>query len=152
MNDLKEYCSDLLGLDDTWMVDEIDLDLTENKVRILLHHRGGRLTCPDCLGEATGEGSAPQRTWRHLDTMQFATEIVATVPRCRCRRCDGVKTIAVPWSGKHSRFTLMFEAFAIGVLQSAANVKRAAELLGLSWKSTQQIMQDAVELGLERRT
>jgi transposase len=46
----------------------------------------------------------------------------------------------------------MFEAFATGVLQSAANIKRAAELLRLPWKSTQQIMQDAVERGLERRT
>ncbi len=45
----------------------------------------------------------------------------------------------------------MFEAFAIRVLQSAANVKRAAELLGLSWKAAHRIMQAAVERGLARR-
>lgn len=63
--------------------------------------------------------------------MQFKTEIHAATPRCRCAAC-GVKTIAVPWAGKHSRFTLMFEARAIRVLQASANVKKAAELLGLS--------------------
>jgi len=57
----------------------------------------------------------------------------------------------VPWAGKHSRFTLMFEAFAIRVLQSAANIKKAAALLGLSWDAAHRIMQAAVERGLERR-
>ena len=93
---------------------------------------------------------APERSWRHLDTMQFATEIRAAVPRCRCTQC-GVKTIQVPWASKHSRFTLMFEAFAIRVIQASANVKKAAELLGLSWDATHRIMEAALERGLDRR-
>jgi transposase len=32
-----------------------------------------------------------------------------------CPEC-GVKTVAAPWADKHSRFTLLFEAFAIKVL------------------------------------
>jgi hypothetical protein len=39
--------------------------------------------------------------------MRFRTEIRASVPRAKCPQC-GVKTIAVPWAGKHSRFTLLF--------------------------------------------
>jgi transposase len=49
--------------------------------------------------------------------------------------------MAVPWGEKHSRFTLMFEGFAIDVLQCAGNVKAAAALLGLSWDAVQQIME-----------
>jgi transposase len=45
----------------------------------------------------------------------------------------------------------MFEAFAIRVLQSAANVKKAAELLGLSWDAAHRIMAVAVDRGLQRR-
>ena len=67
------------------------------------------------------------------------------IPRSACTAC-GVKTIAVPWAGKHSRFTLLFEAFAIRVLQSAANVKRAAALLRIDWRRANQIMERAVEL------
>ncbi len=60
--------------------------------------------------------------------------------------------MSVPWAGKHSRFTLMFEAFAIEVLQACSNVKRAATLLRLHWDSVQAIMERAVERGLERRS
>ena len=62
-----------------------------------------------------------------------------------------MKTIVPPWAGKHSRFTLLFEAFAIEVLQACRNVKAAAAILGLSWDSLQTIMNRAVERGLERR-
>ena len=56
-----------------------------------------------------------------------------------------------PWAGKHSRFTLLFEAFAVEVLQACRTVKAAAALLGLSWDAVQTIMDRAVARGLERR-
>ena len=150
MNDLNQHYRDLLGLDDSWSVDEVDLDLTGTQVVIHLSFAGSDLSCPECGEACPRADTAPQRTWRHLDTMQFSTEIRAAVPRCRCEKC-GVKTIRVPWAGKHSRFTLMFEAFAIRVLQAAANVKRAAQLLGLSWDAAHRILEAAVERGLQRR-
>ena len=82
--------------------------------------------------------------------MQFTTKLVARLSRCRCPD-HGVKTTVPPWAGKHSRFTLFFEAFAIEVLQACRTVKAAAALLGLSWASAQTIMDRAVERGLERR-
>lgn len=56
-----------------------------------------------------------------------------------------------PCPAAHSRYTLLFEAFAIRVLQAAQGVAAAAGLLGLDWKSLQQIIKRAVERGLERR-
>jgi transposase len=50
-----------------------------------------------------------------------------------------------------SRFTLMFEAFAIEVIQACGNVKAAASLLRLDWDSVHRIMERAVERGLKRR-
>ncbi len=81
--------------------------------------------------------------------MQFKTEIWAVVPRSRRAEC-GVKTIAVPWTGEYSRFTWIFEAVAIKVLQAAANVKQAAELLGFSWEAMHSIIERAVDRGLAR--
>ena len=121
-----------------------------NEFKSPLEHRGNAIECPDCGNASPRADTAPKRTWRHLDTMQFATEIHAAVPRCRCQAC-GVKTITVPWAGKHSRFTLMFEAFAIEVLLAAANTQAAAKLLGIDWKSAQRIMDRAVQRGLARR-
>lgn len=151
MNDLNQHYRDLLGLDDSWTVTDVDLDMEAGQVVIRLQHRGGPLMCPECQATCSRADTAPERTWRHLDTMQFRTEIKAAVPRCRCSKC-GVKTTSVPWAGKHSRFTLMFEAFGIRVLQACANVSRAATLLGLSWESVHSLIERAVERGLDRRT
>jgi len=46
----------------------------------------------------------------------------------------------------------MFESFAIRVLQAAANVSRAAELLRLSWDSVHCLIERAVQRGLDRRS
>jgi transposase len=151
MNDLNQHYRLLLGLSDEWNVVDVDLDLNASRVIIDLEHSGGKLCCPECSGSCSRSDTAPKRTWRHLDTMQFATEIRAAVSRSKCPTC-GVKTISVPWAGKHSRFTLMFESFAIRVLQAAANVSRAAELLRLSWDSVHCLIERAVQRGLDRRS
>lgn len=151
MEKLSEHYGLLLGLDDSWEASEVELDLEGQRVEIRLTHRGGPVNCPECRTACSIADHAPERSWRHLDTMQFETVLRAATPRANCPRC-GVKTIAVPWAGKHSRFTLLFEAFAVRVLQAANNVKRAAALLGLDWDSVHRIMERAVERGLARRS
>jgi transposase len=150
MNELTEHYRLLLGLDAAWRVDRVDLALDELQVEIDVSHRGGTLTCPDCERACSQADLAPEREWRHLDTMQFQTIVRARVPRAKCPQC-GVKTVAIPWAGKHSRFTLLFEAFAVEVLLACANVKRAAALLQVDWQTAHAIMQRAVERGLARR-
>ncbi|MCF7961987.1 MAG: transposase family protein, partial [Pirellula sp.] len=93
---------------------------------------------------------APQRSWRHLDTLQFTTTIHASLPRSKCEAC-GVLTIAAPWADKHSRFTLLFECMVIEVVQACSNVSAAAALLGLNWKTVHSIMDRAVQRGLKLR-
>jgi len=151
MSELTEHYRLLLGLDDAWRVEHVDFGLEEKKVEIQLTHKGGGLICPDCGGACTQADVMPERQWRHLDTMQFQTVLRARVPRANCVKC-GVKLIAIPWANKSSRFTLLFEAFAIEVLTACSNVKRAALLLGIDWKTAHDIMQRAVARGLERRS
>lgn len=150
MDALKSHYRQLLGLDENWIVTSVDLCLHEKRVVIRLEYVGNGVTCPDCSKACSVRDHAPERCWRHLDTMQFETIIEARVPRSDCADC-GVKTIRVPWAAKHSRFTVMFEAFAIKVLQASSNVGAAASLLGLGWESVQTIMNRAVEQGLEHR-
>ena len=82
--------------------------------------------------------------------MQFITEIHARTPRVSCPR-HGVKVIELPWASKSSRFTLLFEAFAVDVLKAAKSIKDAQGILRLSWHQTQQIMAAAVRRGMARR-
>jgi len=148
---LYEHYGKLLGLESPWQVSSLDLQLENQRVEIGVSlMKGSKVTCPVCKKDCTIADHAPERTWRHLDTMQFETILRARVPRSACPEC-GVKTIAVSWAEPGSRFTLLFEAFAVHVLQVASSIEKARDLLGLSWKTAQHIMDRAVERGLSRR-
>jgi transposase len=150
MDALEFHYRDLLGLDSDWSVESVDLSTESKRVTIELAYVEKSVCCPDCNVSCSMKDHAPERSWRHLDTMQFETVLKARVPRSNCTRC-GVKTIAVPWSHKHSRFTIMFEAFAIEVLQASSGVSKAAALIGLSWDTVHEIMARAVKRGLAKR-
>ena len=147
---LNSHYSLLLGLQSPWKVAKVNLEIEQRRVVIDVVHGSGKVVCPDCEKLSPQRDLAPVRSWRHLDTMNFETIIRASVPRCNCPDC-GVKTVAIPWAGKHSRFTLMFEAFAIEVLRMAGSLDAGRLFLGLSWDSAHAIMERAVERGLAKR-
>jgi transposase len=147
---INKHYSMLLGLDADWKVSGVQLDLEGKGVEVALEFTGKKATCPECGEACPIADHAPERTWRHLDTMQFETVLRARVPRSQCGSC-GVKTAAVPWAEKHSRFTLMFEIFAIEVIKASSDIKKASALLRLHWESAHTIMGKAVERGLARR-
>ena len=147
---LSMHYKKLLGLSSNWRVDAVELSLETLKVEIQLTYVGNKVCCPCCSKSCGVADHAPLRKWRHLDTMQFETILLARLPRCKCKDC-GVKTLTPEWAEKHSRFTLMFEAFALNVLEAASDISKASKLLGLSWDCVQSIMDRAVERGLERR-
>jgi len=149
---LQHHYHLLLGLNQDWEVAEVRLSMEARAVYIRLAHKAGvEVICPECQSPCSIFDHAPERRWRHLDTMQFATELRARVPRCQCKQC-GVKTIEVPLAGKHSPFTWMFEAFGVAVLQSAASTSEACALLRIGWEGAQRLMNRAVERGLVRRS
>ncbi len=150
MKTLSKHYSLLLGLDEAWQVVDVELSLEEQRVQIHLKATGQLACCSECGEQQPLKDHASERSWRHLDTMQFETILTARVPRTKCPDC-GVKTCEVPWADPHGRFTLMFEAFAIRVLQAAGSTEQARILLNLNWSSVQRIMDRAVERGLIER-
>jgi len=147
---LEEHYRQLLGLGAEWKVERVYLNTKGRQVDIWVGHGGGRERCPHCKALAPLYDRSAERKWRHLDTMQFATVIHASPPRVECDVC-GVVTAEVPWAGRHSRFTLAFERFAVEVLLACGGPGKAAALLGLEWKQAQGIMERAVERGMARR-
>lgn len=150
MDELSLHYRQLLGLTVEWTVKRVDLSIPEKRLVIVLEHSGKADACPECSQSCPVHDHAAVRQWRHLDTMQFETILEAAVPRVRCERC-GVKTCSVPWANKHSRFTLLFEAFAVEVLQACSGISAAAALLRLGWDAAHDIMSRAVDRGLGRR-
>src|SRR5690606_40431898 len=80
--------------------------------------KGTALVCPRC-GRACPGYDSRERRWRHLDTCQFRTQVVAQVPRVQCPE-HGCLTVSVPWAEQNSRYTLLFEAFVISWLRAAS--------------------------------
>ncbi len=147
--DSRTLYATLLGLKAPWEIEDIamDRDLGEVRVRVALPAKT-RWVCPDCLKPAPIHDHQ-ERSWRHLDTCQYRTVVVARVPRLSCPE-HGIRQLPVPWAEPGSRFTARFEALAIDWLKQAS-IQAVAKQLRLSWGEAAGIQSRAVERGLARR-
>lgn len=150
MDFTSDHYAQLLGLVSPWKVTSVDLDIEALRVDIRVVYESETGNCPECGKACKIYDQSAERSWRHLDTMQFTTYLHSKSPRVKCEE-HGVKTIILPWATKHSGFTLLFEAFAIRVLQASRTTQAAGDLLGINWHQMQGIMERAVERGMARR-
>lgn len=140
----------VLGLRAPWEVLEVEVDTEAEEVRVYVDAvSSATWRCPECGEAAPGYDRSPERRWRHLDTCQFRTILVSRLPRVNCAE-HGVRQVRVPWAEDRSRFTALFEAWAIRLLKEGT-VAGTAALLGLSWDEAEGIFRRAVRRGLARR-
>jgi transposase len=145
-----ELYQQILGLTSPWAVSKVDLDVKNHRVDVYAEHKSKKTwPCPMCEAECGLHDHDEERTWRHLDTMQFETYLHARVPRIRCDE-HGVKQVRVPWAEPRSRFTALFETLAIDVLKHT-DVDGGARILRISWDEAHGIMSRAVARGMARR-
>jgi transposase len=146
---LTSHYQQILGETAPWAVSEVRLDVKRlvNEVRLAVKP-DTVWACPQCRNRMHIKEWRTRR-WRHLDSCQFQTVLEAAVPVVECPG-HGSRTAQVPWAEGSSRFTVLFERFAVQVLE-ACPVARAAELLAVSWDEADGIKQRAVRRGLARR-
>jgi transposase len=145
----KELYAQILGIRSPWHVRDVDLQLDKGEVRVSITcSESAVLTCPTCGRECPGYDTR-ERRWRHLDTCQYRTILIADLPRVQCKE-HGVLQISVPWAEPGSRFTALFEAVVIDWLHEAS-IAAVARQLRLSWDEVDGIMGRAVDRGLRRR-
>jgi len=141
-------------------VTDVDLKVAEREVRVRVEWEvrvrvewdatQGHLPCPVCRRPCPGYDHREERSWRHLDSCEFATWLVARTPRVECAE-HGVQSAEVPWSRPNSRFTLAFETFALRVLSATRTQSQAASILRISPDRLHELMAGAVERGMSRR-
>ena len=149
MNDVELYQA-VLGIQAPWKVTKVELALAEGRVDVWVEHpRGQKFPCPECQVMCRLHDHTATRTWRHLDTCQYRTQLHAGPPRIRCEE-HGVRQAALPWAGPKSQFTSLFERFAIDVLR-ATDISKAAGILRISWDEAWTIKKRAVVRGQARR-
>ena len=145
----NELYAQILGIKSPWQVTQVELALINGEVAVHVEQaKDAQPCCPTCGRPSPGYDSRTRR-WRHLDTCQYKTILVADVPRVQCQE-HGVVTVSVPWAEPNSGFTAMFEALVIDWLKEAS-ISAVSRLMSLSWNAIDGIMQHAVKRGLSRR-
>jgi len=146
----RQVFEQILGITSPWFVSQVELALKEGEVRVALEHRPDAMWhCPDCGQVCPLHDHQEERRWRHLDTCQYRTVMLVSLPRTNCAQ-HGVKVVRVPWAEPLSRFTMLFEGLVIAWLGEASQ-SAVAEQFVLSWDEVHGIMDRAVKRGLARR-
>jgi len=151
MNDTELY-RQILGINSPWYVSSVELKLEEESIYVhLSYEAGARMVCPECSAACDVYDHRRKRTWRHLDSCQLKTYITASLPRVTCKE-HGIHTVRVAWSEPNSRFTMLFERFAIDILQATRVQSKSAHILRLNPGQIHDLMYRAVSRGLSRRS
>lgn len=146
---LNQHYQQILGDTAPWKVKGVKLDLEKLINEIALEISPDAIWgCPKCQKRMHIK-EWNERKWRHSDSCQFKTILVASVPSVECDE-HGSQTVQVPWAEGSSRFTMYFESFAVEVLQACSG-SRAAELLQITWAQADGIKQRAVLRGMLKR-
>lgn len=129
-----------LQLKEPWYVSGAEFKEEEPAIHIYVKVRErARISCPIC-GEKTKRYGyeTEERKWRHGDCMFYQTYVHCRRPKVLCPHC-GVKQISAPFERANSRFTLMFEGYAMLL---AANMPRSkvAKALRCDEKSIKKIV------------
>jgi len=129
-----------LNLEEPWYVSGASFDEKELALRIHIGIRkDAAFVCPECGGTTRRFGyEKKERAWRHGDCMFYPVYVHCRRPRVVCPHC-GVKQINAPYERKNSRFTLLFEGYAM-LIVADMNVAKTAALLRCDEKALTSIL------------
>lgn len=135
INGFTQMVAGSLGLTEPWYIAGVEFDPDTKQVHIYVEIRkAAELVCPVCGRTALRYGYEPtERVWRHGDCMFYPTFVHCRRPRIKCPNC-GIKQVNAPFERKNSRFTLMFEGYAMLLLADMPRAK-ASQVLRCDEKS-----------------
>lgn len=129
-----------LGLEEPWYIKGAEFNEKDLALHIYVGIRkGAAIACPVCGAQTKRNGYEPkERIWRHGDVMFYPCLIHCRRPKVLCPHCGSVQVNA-PFERKSSRFTLLFEGYAMLILADMP-IAKAASLLRCDEKSPVKIM------------
>jgi transposase len=119
-----------LGLQKPWKIEQVSFDETEGKRHLIIEigfTRGSRFL--DEKNELCRVHDTKPRRWRHLNFFEHECYISCNVPRIKTST-GKTQQVQVPWVRENSGFTLLFEAFAMSLIEAEMPIKKAGNLLG----------------------
>jgi len=116
-----------LGLSSPWRIEDVKFDQETSRLDIYLKFDRGTKFLMNDTKEYTAHDTVA-REWEHLNFFQHRCYLHAKVPRVKQK--DGkIQTQPVPWARKGSGFTLLFEAYAMLLIENEMPVNKVAKIL-----------------------
>jgi transposase len=127
MENSEQIFTIALGIERPWHIEKIVFNTEQSELDIYLQFtRGFKFKMSDGI-EYTAHDTVG-RTWQHLDFFQHKCYLHARVPKVK--QADGkMITYPVPWARKGSGFTLLFEAFAMLLIENEMPVNKVAKVV-----------------------
>ena len=129
-----------LQLEEPWYVAGASFDPEKQQMDIWVKVRDHAVfACPRCGSQAKRYGYEPyERSWRHADCLFFPCYVHCQRPKVLCEKC-GAQQVNAPFERQNSRFTLMFEGYAMMILADVPR-RKASRLLRCNEKSLASIL------------
>jgi len=145
---LTELFQQALHIDSPWYIKSIDFDVEKKQLDIHVDFkRGSTFADPDTDRESAKMYKAydtVEKSWQHLNFFEHECHLHARVPRVK--RDDGkVRMIPLPWQGRVSGFTLLFEALLIQLCK-AMPVHNVSQLTGVSDHKIWKVLDTYIDL------
>ena len=151
IEDFKNMVEKSLNLSEPWYVKGAEFHADEPAIHIYIGvTKRAVIACPKCGGATKRYGYEPrERVWRHGDCMFYPTFIHCRRPKVLCPSC-GVQQVNAPFERQDSRFTLMFEGYAMLIMASMP-IAKAARALRCDEKTLTNILNYWVEKAVDER-
>lgn len=125
-----EIFSMALGLQSPWQVIKAEFLVGEDKTHELhlwISYETG-FQFPTLNGGLSTAYDTIDKTWRHLNFFQHRCYLHARVPRVKSGDHE-IHMVAVPWARENSGFTLLFEAYAMLLIEKEMPVSSVSSAL-----------------------
>lgn len=145
---MTELFNQSIGITEPWYIRSIET--VNNEVHVYVDIRDGNiLPCPECGEMCQRAGYEKlERVWRHADCLLYPCYVHCRRPRIVCKE-HKTKVVEAPWSRKNSRFTLMFEGYAMMLLADMP-IRKASKALKCNEKSLVKMLRYWVSDAVER--
>lgn len=140
-----------LGVESPWFIKEINFVLDINKKKELHIYfdfeKGSRFK--NEVGDLQPAYDTEERRWEHLNFFEHRCYIHARVPRVK--QSDGkFRIVSVPWARAGSGFTLLFEAYAMLLIENEMPINKVSDVLGVVSNRIWRVFNHWIELAVSQ--
>jgi transposase len=130
-----------IGLEEPWKIERAEFDERSKQVHIYVQaNKTSKYPCPECGGlHKRYDDEESERVWQHGDVVFFPCFVHCRRPRVKCDKCGKTRVVTAPWARKGSRYTLLFEAYAM-LLAEKLPIEQARKFVRISHTSFTNIV------------